>query len=96
MRNLAKKIKAAANVDIRDFSGHVALAYCVSHPGKEVSVIRDILLSNRPPMFGELNFSKFDLVCFTDMNNYFPLLTINFRENHISRHPMLPDLHWGK
>jgi len=83
---LERLIKDATRVDIRNFTGHISLAYCVSDPGEAVDKIKEILRSKMEPTFGDLTFNKFDLACFTDMNTYIPMLSVNFEEIHVIEH----------
>lgn len=83
---LERLIKDAARVDIRNFTGHISLAYCVIDPGGAMEKIKEILRSDMQATFGNFTFNHFDLACFTDMNTYFPLLSVNFEENQIIEH----------
>jgi len=83
---LEQLIKDATRVDIRNFTGHISLAYCVSDPGEAVDKIKEILRSKMGPTFGDLTFNQFYFSCFTDMNTYIPLLSVNFEENQIIEH----------
>lgn len=38
---------------------------------------------------GEFVFSQFDLTCFTDMNTFIPVLTINLENGKVTRHDRL-------
>lgn len=83
---LEKRIKDAAKADIRSFTGHITLAYCLGNLGDEEEKIIEILRSKRSDIFGSLTFSEFDLVCFTDMNSYTSLLSINLEKNKTKAH----------
>jgi len=83
---LEKRLKDAAQVNLRNFAGHISLAYLVSDPGNATGKITEILRANKRPSFGNLTFSQFDLTYFTDMNTFIPLLSINFEENQITQH----------
>jgi len=81
--SLEQRIKYAAQVNVRNFTGHISLAYLVSDPGKSATRIKEILCSHTTETFGNLTFSQFDLTSFNDMNSYTPLLSINFEDNKI-------------
>ena len=83
---LEKMVKTATKVDVRDFTGHISLAYLVAEPGEARNSIKEILRSHIKKSFGSLTFSQFDMTCFTDMNTYIPLLSINFVEDQVIRH----------
>ena len=83
---LEQKIKDAAQVNLRSFTGHISLAYLVSDPDKATHRITEILGADKPATFGNLTFSQFDLTSFTDMNTFIPLLSINFVDNQIVQH----------
>ncbi len=84
--NIEQCIKDAAQVNVRNFTGHISLAYLVSDPGKVAHRIMEILRSYSNATFGSLTFSEFDLTSFTDMNTFIPLLSINFEHNQIMRY----------
>jgi hypothetical protein len=65
-------------ISFRPFAGHISLAYCVRDPGEgNVGKIKEILLQYKNEDLGEFVFSQFDLTCFTNMNTFIPILTIN-------------------
>ena len=84
--NLEQSIKDAAQVNVRNFTGHISLAYLVSDPGKAAHRIIAMLRAHSNVTFGSLTFSQFDLTSFTDMNTFIPLLSINFEDTQIIRH----------
>ncbi len=84
--SLEQRIKDAAHVNVRNFTGHISLAYLVSNPGKAANRIIEILYAHSNAIFGSLTFSQFDLTSFTDMNTFIPLLSINFEDNQIIQH----------
>ncbi|MBT3188208.1 MAG: DUF1868 domain-containing protein [Anaerolineae bacterium] len=83
---LEQRLKDAAQVNLRNFTGHISLAYLVSAPGNATGKIREILRAHKRASFGNLTFSQFDLTSFTDMNTYIPLLSIDFEENQITQY----------
>jgi hypothetical protein len=83
---LERQIKQATRVDVRDFLGHITLAYGVKNPKNEIGQIRDILQRYQGQDFGGLGFSEFDLTYFTDMNTFHPLSTINFANGEVQTH----------
>jgi len=74
---MERKIKRATGKSVREFTGHISLAYLVQHPGSDTDKIKQILLPYEERVLGEFAFSEFDLTYFTDMNTYLPILTIN-------------------
>ena len=75
------------HISFRPFAGHISLAYCVQDPGDEKAAkIKDTLFPHRDKDSGAFRFSQFDLTCFTDMNTYIPLLTINLDEGKVTNH----------
>lgn len=89
--HLERQIKQAAQVNVRIFAGHITLAYYVTPPGGQLKVIREILQPYQDLKFGEFAFSKFDLTCFTDMNTYIPLVTVNIETGQVDSHPNLAE-----
>ena len=83
---LEQRIKDAAQVNHRNFTGHISLAYLLSDPDEVAHRITEILRTYMSTTFGNLTFSQFDLTSFTDMNTFIPLLSINFVDNQIARH----------
>lgn len=86
--HLEREIKQATRVNLRNFLGHITLAYCVTPPDAELEIILRILHSYHDHFFGEFPFSEFDLTYFTDMNTFIPLVTINFEDSQITNHPI--------
>jgi hypothetical protein len=84
---LERQIKQAAGVDVRNFAGHITLAYCVNKPGDRYEDVLSILRIWREHDFGELTFSRFDLAYFTDMNTYIPLATIDLETDQVDTRP---------
>ncbi len=84
--HLEKQIKQATGYDVRKFTGHITLAYCL---GSTTSIIDELLESLKPYAgieLGAFKFEQFDLTYFTDMNTFKPLLTINFGRSHVVRY----------
>ena len=74
----------AKTISFRPFAGHISLAYCVRDPGAEnVGRIKEILLQYDKDI-GEFAFSQFDLTCFTHMNAYRPILTIDLENGTVT------------
>ena len=84
--HLESKIKQGTKVDVRDFLGHITLAYYIKSLDAELNTIQEILQPYYGYDFGELSFSKFDLTYFTDMNTFLPLLTVNFANGYTKSH----------
>jgi hypothetical protein len=78
--NMEREIKQSTGVNLRDFAGHVSLAYLVLHPGRSIERIKAILLPYEGRVFGEYVFSRFDLAYFADMNTFVPILTIDLED----------------
>lgn len=85
---LENKVKQATQVNVRDFLGHITLAYYVKSPNNESNAIQEILQPYQGQNFGELSFSEFDLTYFTNMNTYLPLSTVNFASGQVRSHPI--------
>ncbi len=83
---LEQKIKQAAQVDVRNFAGHISLAYCVKSPGGKIRTIQKLFLPDKDMCFGEFSFSRFDLTYFVDMNTFIPLLTIDLESGQVHPH----------
>jgi hypothetical protein len=83
--DMERQIKESAGVSVRDFAGHISLAYFVRHPGRQIRKIKEILRPYRG-WIGDLGFSKFDLTYFTDMNTYVPLLTVDLDDGSVTRY----------
>ena len=83
---LEQLIKDATRVNLRNFTGHITLAYGVSDIGEAEDNIKKILQSKMMATFGNFVFSQFDLACFTDMNTYIPLVSINLESGQITHH----------
>ncbi|MCD6116249.1 DUF1868 domain-containing protein [bacterium] len=84
--SLEAKIKEAACVNIREFTGHVSLAYFTGYPGGSIRKIKNILLNYAEYSQGEFDFSQFDLTCFTNMNKYIPIMTIDLHRKSLIFH----------
>ena len=82
---MERTIKAATGVDMRDFTGHISLAYLVPRPEIPVAQIKEVMLAYQCHDFGEFLFDRFDLAAFTDMNTYRPILTKNLVDGTIIR-----------
>jgi hypothetical protein len=80
------RIKSAAQVDIRDFTGHISLAYLVQHPGDHISEIKRVLLNCAEYGSEPFTFSQFDLTYFTDMHEFIPILTIDLKDRTLRAH----------
>lgn len=83
--HLEHQIKQATQCDVRQFTGHITLAYCVN---PTVEMVKDLLKILQPYQdfdFGRLTFSTFDLTCFTDMNTFIPLLAVDFANGQLER-----------
>lgn len=85
--HLEHLIKQATQVNIRNFTGHITLAYCVNQLRNRFGEVLAILQSWQNFDFGEITFSSFDLTCFTNMNTYIPLATIHIEPGQIENHP---------
>jgi hypothetical protein len=85
--DLPSHVRQSNCVRVRDFAGHISLAYCVREPGEEdAERIRDILRPYESRDLGKLAFSQFDLTYFTDMNTYIPILTLNLKDGMVLSH----------
>lgn len=84
--DIEHKIKAATNVNVRHFTGHITFAYFVQHPGECLQTIKDILLPYHNAPLGEYTFSQFDLTVFTDITRFIPILTMNLIDGEIAHH----------
>jgi len=83
---MERHIKRVTEVNVRQFVGHISLAYLVRHPGEDTDKIKEILLPYEDRVFGQFAFSQFDLTCFTDMNTYIPILTVDLENGAVARH----------
>jgi hypothetical protein len=82
--DLEKTIKSTAHVNVRDFAGHISLAYFVQDPGSHMSAIKSILLEcEKSYAPEEFTFSQVDFTYFTDMNEYIPVLTIDMEKGTV-------------
>lgn len=84
--HLEKQIKQATGYDVRQFTGHITLAYCV---GSTTATIDELLETLKPYAdieLGAFEFDQFDLTYFTDMNTFIPLLTVNFGRSRVDRY----------
>jgi hypothetical protein len=86
---LESQIKQSTGTNKRDFLGHITLAYGIKAPQNQIEQIREILQPFREYRFGELETTTFDLTCFTDMNTFIPLTTVDFRNNQMEIHDNL-------
>jgi len=84
--DMEETIKQSTGKSVREFAGHISLAYLVRHPGENIETIKEILLSYKDQVSGEFTFSQFDLTYFTNMNTFIPLLTINLKDGQVTRH----------
>jgi hypothetical protein len=80
---LESEIKKTAEVNVRNFLGHITLAYCVKSLRPGIETIQKVLRFYQGHVFGEFRFSEFDLTYFTDMNTYLPLMTVNFANGRV-------------
>jgi hypothetical protein len=81
-----RQIKQATGYDVRQFTGHITLAYCV---GSTVPIIEPLLETLKPYAginLGEFVFNQFDLTYFTDMNTFKSLLTVDFTRSQVERY----------
>ena len=83
---MERKIKQATGESVREFTGHVSLAYLARHPGNATGKIKEILLPYEGRVFGEFTFCQLDLAYFSDMNTYVPVLTIDLRDGTATYH----------
>lgn len=86
IRYLEEKIKEATGVNVREFTGHISLAYFVQYPGSSINKIKKILLNQgkfEPDIF---TFSQFDLTYFTNMNEFMPIMTIDLGNRQLRLH----------
>lgn len=84
--DIEQTIKGATDTNVRSFVGHISLAYFVQYPGESIRAIKDVLLSYDRKCLGAFVFSQIDLTCFTNMNRFIPLLTINLTDGTIIHH----------
>lgn len=83
--DIEKAIKQATHVNVRDFLGHISLAYLVQDPGSHIHTIKNILLEcEKSYVPEEVTFSQVDLTYFPDMNEYIPLVTLDLEKGTIS------------
>ena len=83
--DMEKAIKQATHVNVRDFVGHISLAYLIQDPGSYIHTIKDILLEcEKSYVPEEVTFSQVDLTYFPDMNEYIPLVTLDLGEGTVS------------
>ncbi len=85
--HLETMIKKATRVNVRDFLGHITLAYGVSSPKSQIKSIQTVLQHFSTHQFGALTISEFDLTYFTNMNTFTPLLTVNPKAGQVVEHP---------
>jgi hypothetical protein len=83
---LEGKIKEATNVNVRDFTGHISLAYFVQYPGSCINGIKKILLDCERYESEIFTFPQFDLAYFTDMNEFIPVMTIDLENRDVRPH----------
>ncbi len=84
--DMERLIKHSTGVDVRSFIGHINLAYFVQQPGINIEQIKEILIPYENKVISDFSFAKFDLVYFTDMNTYQPILTLDLRDGNLIRH----------
>lgn len=80
------RIKNATRVDVRDFTGHISLAYVIQHPGDRAGEIKRVLLDCAEYGPETFTFSQFDLAYFTDMHEYIPFVTIDLENCDLRSH----------
>lgn len=83
---MERGIKQATGEDVREFTGHISIAYLVQRPGEAINKIKEILLPYEDRVFGEFSFSQLDLTYFCDMNTYVPVLTVDLRDGTATYH----------
>ncbi len=86
VHQLESRIKNATGVNVREFVGHITLAYCVKDPGSEIGTLRETLHPYQDMDLGEFTISDFDLTYFNDMNTYIPLTTVDFVNGTLTDH----------
>ena len=75
---MERVIKSHIGVSVRDFSGHISLAYAVKYPGhRRFDTVLDVLAQFRDYDFGRFDFDSFDFTYFFDIDNFIPLATKN-------------------
>ena len=84
--DLEQKIKQSTQVNVRNFAGHISLAYCVNSSTEKIKTSQELLFPNKDKVFGEFSFSKFDLTYFVDMNHFKPLLTVDVKNGQVIQH----------
>ena len=83
---IERVIKAVSATDVRNFTGHISLAYFVGDPAEKIQIVKEALRPYSERQIGELRFSEFDLTFFTDMNSFIPLLSVNLLNSEVTRH----------
>lgn len=83
---MERLIKLSTRVDARSFMGHINLAYFVQQPRTKIKLIKEILLPYENKVISDFSFAKFDLVYFSNMNNYQPILTLDLRDGKLIHH----------
>ena len=81
-------IKGLADVNKREFAGHISLAYLAKYPGdaqfnRVVAILRE--LENED--LGEVIFENFDFTYFSDMNHFIPLINKNLINGEFAEYP---------
>jgi len=84
--DMEHKIKQSTGVNVRDFTGHVSLAYFVRHPRRNIERIKQILSPYANRALGEFVFYQLDLTYFTDMNTFMPIMTIDLEHGKVTHH----------
>ncbi|MCK5329786.1 MAG: DUF1868 domain-containing protein [Candidatus Marinimicrobia bacterium] len=84
--DMERLIKLSTRVDARSFMGHINLAYFVQQPRTKIKLIKEILLPYENKVISDFSFAKFDLVYFSNMNNYQPILTLDLRDGKLIHH----------
>jgi len=90
---MEREIKQTTGENVREFTGHISIAYLVQRPGEEATgKIKEILLPYEDRVFGEFSFSQLDLAYFRDMNTYVPLLTVDLGDGTATYHDRASDV----
>ncbi len=76
VRAIEDIIKRKIGGSVREFTGHISLAYLVSYPGhKKFKKAVEILSKFENVDLGDFVFDSFDFAYFQDMNHFIPLVT---------------------
>ncbi len=84
--DIEHKIKQLTGVNVREFLGHISLAYFVRHPEQKNETIKKILFQYKDKDFGEFSISEIYLAYFTNMNTFKPILAMNIENGRVTRH----------